>query len=51
MYTSAINRIAGDEPDAMGSDMKAIFDKIMVRPPASQLSGERLGSGENRAFR
>ncbi|KAL3927606.1 MAG: hypothetical protein SGPRY_002743 [Prymnesium sp.] len=40
VYTSAINRIAGDEPDAMGSDMKAIFDKIMALPkPKADIEG------------
>lgn len=35
VYTSAINRVAGDEPDAIGDDMKALFDKVLDLPKAS----------------
>ena len=37
VYTSALNRIAGDDPDAMSKDMKPLLDAIIVRtdaPPA-----------------
>jgi small GTP-binding protein len=33
VYTSAINRVAGLEPDAIGDDMSAIFNQILVRHP------------------
>merc|ERR1719451_239398 len=32
VYTSAINRVAGFEPDEIGEDMSAIFQRIMELP-------------------
>ena len=32
VYTSAINKVAGHEPNAIGTDMSALFDKIMTLP-------------------
>lgn len=34
VYASAINGIAGDDPDAMGDDMTALFDAIIEHVPA-----------------
>tara|TARA_B110001452_G_scaffold22458_1_gene17959 strand:- start:335 stop:1453 length:1119 start_codon:yes stop_codon:yes gene_type:complete len=31
-YTSAINRVAGHEPDAIGDNMTALFDAVMALP-------------------
>jgi len=40
VYCSAINRIAGDEPDAIGDDMTAIFKKILDLPkPKADIEG------------
>ena len=32
VYTSAINRVAGLEPDEIGEDMSAVFKQIMTLP-------------------
>merc|ERR1719221_816875 len=32
VYASAINRVAGPEPDAIGENMSALFDEIMKLP-------------------
>jgi len=40
VYTSAINRIAGDDPSSIGDDMSAIFKKIMALPkPKADATG------------
>ena len=40
VYTSAINRIAGDDPDNIGDNMEAIFKKIMELPkPKADFDG------------
>merc|ERR1719238_1550283 len=40
VYTSALNRIAGDDPDDIGSDMSAIFKKILDLPkPQADVEG------------
>jgi len=51
VYTSAINRIAGDEPDDVGGDMSALFKKILDMPKpkadasaATQLQISNIGS-------
>ena len=39
VYTSAINRVAGSEPDEIGEDMSALFDAIKEMPmPKAQLT-------------
>merc|ERR1719223_2585038 len=40
VYASAINRIAGPEPDEIGEDMSAIFQRIMELPkPEANVEG------------
>ena len=40
VYCSAINRVAGLEPDAIGEDMSAIFQRIMELPkPKANVDG------------
>ena len=42
VYTSAINRVAGLEPDEIGEDMSAIFERIMALPKPKADSSKPL---------
>ena len=40
VYASALNGIAGDDPEAMGDDMTALFDAIIEHVPAPEVDPE-----------